>query len=126
MYEASGSAVGLDLAFAASPPAGRIVAVGHQHHPYTLDLRRFSLEERQLIGTNAHAFAADFPTAATMIAERREGWADVAPVALPLEDLVPEALTEMRDGTATRIKTLFDPTRTEPRPTATRGSSTRR
>ena len=40
-------------------------------------------------------------------------------MALPLEDLVRVALPEMRSGTSTRIKTLFDPTTTEARPADT-------
>jgi (R,R)-butanediol dehydrogenase/meso-butanediol dehydrogenase/diacetyl reductase len=119
VYEASGSTAGLDLAFAATPPGSRIVAVGLQHRPYSLDVRMLSLQERELIGTNAHAFAADFPAAAELVAAREEGWADIAPIAVPLEDLVPVALTEMRNGAADRIKTLVDPWAQETRATVT-------
>lgn len=115
-YETSGSAAGLDLAMAATPPGSRIVAVGLQHAPTELDLKSLTLQERELIGTNAHSFAADFLIAAEMVAGRTQGWSDVAPTVLPLDELVPTALQGMRAGGSERIKTLLDPWSTDPRP----------
>lgn len=117
VYEASGSEAGLRLALRGTPPGSRIVAIGIQKTPTTLDLSRTTLEEREIIGTNAHVFATDFPLAAELVASREEGWSDLAPTALPLEDLVPVAFGEMEDRTSSRIKTLLDPWIEAPRPT---------
>ncbi len=119
VYEATGSPAGFDAAFVIAPPGSRVVAVGLQHQTLPIDLLRMSLEERELIGTNAHAFAADFPTAADLVASRAGGWADIAPIALPLEELVPVAITEMGRGNAGRVKTLLDPWVDTVRPTDT-------
>lgn len=117
VYEASGSEAGFRLALRATPPGSRIVVIGIQKTPMTLDLSRTTLEEREIIGTNAHVFATDFPLAAELVAGREEGWSDLAPTALPLEDLVPVAFGEMEDRTSSRIKTLLDPWIEAPRPT---------
>jgi (R,R)-butanediol dehydrogenase / meso-butanediol dehydrogenase / diacetyl reductase len=53
--------------------------------------------------------AIDLPAAARNIAGRTEGWSDVAPVALPMSELVGRGIKPMVQGEAERIKTLIDP-----------------
>ena len=118
VYEATGSPAGLEFALQVSPQGSRVVVVGLQPRSTEIDLKQFTLDERELIGTNAHAFPADFPTAAELVAAR-DGWSDIAPVALPLEELVGVGLSEMSAGTSSRIKTLIDPWIGEPRQTQT-------
>lgn len=118
IYEATGSAGGLALAGQVSPPGSRVVIVGLQSQPTEIDLMQFTLQERELIGTNAHAYASDFAPAAELVAAR-ETWSDIAPIAIPLEDLVEVGLGEMTTGTSSRIKTLIDPWSDSQRPTST-------
>jgi (R,R)-butanediol dehydrogenase/meso-butanediol dehydrogenase/diacetyl reductase len=95
---------------------GRLVVVGHQPHPVTMDLKLVSMGEREVIGTMAHVFAADFPTAAAMIAADLGAWVELAPIVLPLGQVVESGLIPMAEGRAPQIKMLFDPTLDEPRP----------
>src|SRR5262249_33768376 len=81
-------------------PGGRIVVVGLQAEPRALDLRRLTLNEIELVGTNAHVCGADLPEALRLLAARGTTWNDVAPVVLPLEELAPEGLQPMAEGRA--------------------------
>jgi (R,R)-butanediol dehydrogenase/meso-butanediol dehydrogenase/diacetyl reductase len=119
VFEASGAAAGLDAAFAALPPGGRLVLVGMQKLPTTLDLRRSTLREHEVIGTNGMVADPDFRDALRLVAARTAGWADVAPTAWPLEEIVSGALQPMANGAAPAIKTLIDPAATRARPTGT-------
>lgn len=109
IYEVTGAGSGFDLLWSTLPAGTRLVVVGVQKEDRRLDLRRLTLQEQELVGTNAHRVAVDLPAAARLLASRREGWSDVAPWVFPLEDLVPEGLEPMVEGRAERIKTLFDP-----------------
>jgi (R,R)-butanediol dehydrogenase/meso-butanediol dehydrogenase/diacetyl reductase len=109
VYEVSGSQQGLELALACAPKGCRVVLVGLQGRPTELNLRDISIREIELVGTNAHAFVQDFPTALELLAARPAGWRDVAPVALSLDRLVDEGLEPLSTGQGTRIKTLIDP-----------------
>ncbi len=115
VYEVTGSEQGLCSALEVVVPGGRVVAIGLQKKPLTLDLMELTLQEKELLGTNAHAFPTAFPEAARLIASRPAGWHDIAPVALPLEQLATVALPAMRDGKSPQIKTLFDPWTPSPR-----------
>jgi (R,R)-butanediol dehydrogenase/meso-butanediol dehydrogenase/diacetyl reductase len=117
VYEVTGTPPGLELALGLAGPGTRVVLVGLQGAPVPVELRDISLREIELIGTNAHVFAADFAEAARLLASRPEGWSDVAPTALPLDDLVDAGLQPMNEGRPVSIKTLIDPWATEPRPT---------
>jgi len=117
VFEVSGSTAGLDTAFAIAPRGGRIVPAGFQKQPYALDVKRLTMDERELIGTVAHVAADDMPEALRLLAARSAGWSDVAPLAIPLERLHDDALQPLLEGTATRIKTLIDPHIAAPRPT---------
>lgn len=120
VYEVTGTAAGLEAALAAAEPAGaRIVLTGIHDRPRELDLRRVTLREVELIGANAHVWEVDLPEAVRLLASRREGWGDIAPVALPLEKLVEEGILPMVERRATRIKTLIDPWAETSRPTDT-------
>jgi (R,R)-butanediol dehydrogenase/meso-butanediol dehydrogenase/diacetyl reductase len=116
-YEVTGSAAGLELAGRAVPKGGCLVIVGLQERPQPLDLRSVALKELTIEGTNAHTFTADMPEAMRLLAVGAGVWSEVAPAALPLEDLVPEGLMPMLAGRSPRIKTLIDPWSTAPRPT---------
>ena len=116
-YEVTGVAEALQAALAIVEPRGRVVAVGLGAKPVPVDVRSLTLREVSLVGTNAHVFGADFAEAARLVGRRPGGWGDVAPVALPLDALVPRGLQPMVEGRAERIKTLIDPWATEVRPT---------
>ena len=116
-YEVTGVAAALQGALAVVEPRGRVVAVGLGAKPVPIDVRSLTLREVSLVGSNAHVFGADFEEAARLVGRRPGGWGDVAPMALPLHDLVALGLQPMVDGRAERIKTLIDPWATEVRPT---------
>ena len=109
VYEVSGTAAGLRSALAMHTKGARVVVVGLQEGDFTIGARRLSLEEQELIGTNAHVCGTDLPEAVRLLALRKEGWSDVAPVALALDDLVSEGLRPLAEGRSSRIKTLIDP-----------------
>jgi (R,R)-butanediol dehydrogenase/meso-butanediol dehydrogenase/diacetyl reductase len=119
VFEVSGRAASLDRALRTVRPGGRVVVVGIQEPPSTIDLRALTLREVTLLGTLAHCVAGDLPAALALLARRAEGWADVAPVAIPLEALVEDGLLPIAHGTSPRIKTLVDPRIREARPTST-------
>ena len=100
-------------------PGGRVVVVGLQEAPVAVDLRSLALREKELIGTLAHAFGADFGRAVEMLEAGGDVWRLLAPSVLPLEDLVTGGLEPMVAGGPTPIKTLFDPWIDAPRPTVT-------
>lgn len=116
-YEVTGSAAGLAAALGSIAKGGRAVVVGLHDEPRELDLRRVTVGELELMGTNAHVFEADLPEAVRVLATRQDSWADVAPTAVPLDELVEEALRPLAERRSTRIKTLVDPWAVERRPT---------
>ncbi|HSM46068.1 MAG TPA: alcohol dehydrogenase catalytic domain-containing protein [Acidimicrobiia bacterium] len=116
IYEVSGTAAGLGLAISLAVDGTRVVAVGLQDGATPIGMRRISLREIELVGSNSHVFAADFPEAVRLLSTR-ESWSDVAPVAILLDDLVGEGLQPMVEGRVTRIKTLIDPWTEHARPT---------
>lgn len=115
VYEVTGSAGALGELLAALLPGTRVVLVGLQNQPRELDLRRLTLSELELLGTNAHVCDADLPAAVRLLAARGDRWVDVAPVILPLDELVPEGILPMAESRSTRVKTLIDPWASEPR-----------
>jgi (R,R)-butanediol dehydrogenase/meso-butanediol dehydrogenase/diacetyl reductase len=119
IFEASGTAGGLEQAVRLAPRGGRIVAVGVQKAPPAVDMARVTLDELELIGTVAHVAASDFPEALRLMARRTDGWADVAPEVLPLEQVVDAGIRPLAEGTSERIKTLIDPRAEAPRPSRT-------
>jgi len=115
IYEATGTSAGLDLALAAAQRGTRVVLVGMQASSSEIELRRITLDEIELIGTNAHAFASDFPEGLGLLASRVGGWTDVAPLVIPLDDLVEEGIRPILEGRGRHIKTLIDPWADRPR-----------
>lgn len=98
---------------------GRLVVLGHQPQPVTVDFKLVSMGEREIIGVMAHVFAADFPRAAELIAADTEAWTGVAPTVYPLEQVVEVGLIAMSQGQSPQIKVLFDPGADVPRPLQT-------
>jgi (R,R)-butanediol dehydrogenase/meso-butanediol dehydrogenase/diacetyl reductase len=117
VYEVSGTPGGLATAFDLVPTGGRLVAVGVQAGAMEVPLRDVTLREFEVIGTNAHVCGTDLPHALGLLAGREAPWSDVAPVALALDDLVPEGLEPLASGRSERIKTLVDPWTAQTRPT---------
>ena len=109
IYEVTGSARVLDDAIDALLPGGRLVLVGLQIGPWSVDARHLTLSEVEFIGTNAHVCGADLPEALRLLVTRGGSWHDVAPTILPLEQLVDEGIRPMADGRGARVKTLIDP-----------------
>jgi (R,R)-butanediol dehydrogenase/meso-butanediol dehydrogenase/diacetyl reductase len=115
IFEASGTAAGLEEALRLAPRGGRIVAVGVQKAPPQVDMARVTLDELELIGTVAHVASVDIPEALRLLALREQGWADVAPDVLPLEQVVEAGIRPLAEGTSARVKTLIDPQAREAR-----------
>ncbi len=109
VLEASGRHSALESAFAVLPSGGRLVAVGIQHAPVEIDIRRLTITELEIIGTNAMVRAQDFDDALNLVAGRAVGWADVAPTVLTLEEIATEALPALAEGRSSAVKTLADP-----------------
>jgi (R,R)-butanediol dehydrogenase/meso-butanediol dehydrogenase/diacetyl reductase len=117
VFEVTGSASGLAGAMALAPRGARVVAVGLHDRPREIDVRALTLREVELVGTNAHIFAADLPAAVDLLGQRLEPWTDVAPVALGLDRLVTDGLVPLVEGRAGHIKTIVDPWIDGTRPT---------
>src|SRR5690606_33907560 len=74
VIESSGTGAGLAAAWSILPAGARLLVVGMQKAPVTLDLRRATLRENEIIGTNAMTRTPDFPEALDLLAARRQGW----------------------------------------------------
>ncbi|MFC5947456.1 zinc-binding dehydrogenase [Pseudonocardia lutea] len=109
VYEVSGTPAGLRTALGTVRRGGRVVLVGLQRPGTAPDdlLLDVSRTELELVGTNAHTFAADFTVAAELIA-RRGDWSLVAPRVHPLEAAA-TVVDALAHGGGTTIKELFDP-----------------
>ncbi len=122
IYEVTGTEAGLHSSLSVGERSGaRIVLAGLHDNPREIDLRRVTLREIEMIGTNAHVCATDLPEAVRLIALRAEGWGDIAPQAFPLEAVVEEAIIPIVERRSTRVKTLIDPWAAAARPTVTNG-----
>jgi len=119
IVEATGSAAAWGMVAATAPVGCRVVIAGLQDGPRSVDLRTLSQREHELIGTNAHHGDVDLPRALILLRGRREGWGDVAPVAVPLSEIVDRALLPLVERRAAAIKTLVDPWASAVRPTNT-------
>ena len=64
-----------------------------------------------MLGAVAHVCATDLPEALDLLAAG-DAWASIAPVVLPLADLVRAGLVPLRAGEPGQVKTLFDPSAT--------------
>lgn len=118
VYKSSGNPAGLARALELLPPGGRLVLVGLQKAAAELDLRRATLIELEIIGTNAMVRFQDFDQALRLVAARAEGWSDVAPDVLPLAGVAP-SLTALGTGQPGPVKILVDPKIVDRRPADT-------
>jgi (R,R)-butanediol dehydrogenase/meso-butanediol dehydrogenase/diacetyl reductase len=119
IYEVTGSEAGLRASLRIGEAMGaRIVVVGLHDEPRAIDLRRVTLREIELLGTNAHVCGTDLPQAVRLLA-RRGDWSDIAPQAFPLDDALDEGIVPIAERRSTRVKTLIDPWVSEPRATLT-------
>ena len=74
VYEVTGTDPGLRSALHVAERLGaRVVLVGLHEQPRQIDLRRITLREIELIGTNAHVCGTDLPEAARLLSERVGG-----------------------------------------------------
>lgn len=117
VFEVSGTDGGLKAALQAMAAGDRLVVVGLQEKARSLDLAKLALSEQELIGTKAMNVPHDLEEAVRLLAGRSEPWSDVAPIALPLEELVEEGLRPLAEARSGRVKTLIDPWVGTARPT---------
>jgi len=115
VFECTGRPDSLLRAIQLVSDGGRVVVVGHQPEPVAVDFREVALDELEIIGTQAHVFAQDFPGAVDLIAADRGAWAEVAPTVYPLDQVVEVGLIPMAKGESPQIKVLFDPSVDVPR-----------
>jgi (R,R)-butanediol dehydrogenase/meso-butanediol dehydrogenase/diacetyl reductase len=109
VFEVSGVRAVIDDALRALRRGGRLVVVGLHEEPIQIPMRRVAVEELEIIGAVAHVCATDLPEALVALADRQDGWSDVAPELLTLDELVPSGLQPLVDGRAPQIKALIDP-----------------
>lgn len=119
VYECTGIPPGIEAAVHTAIPGGRVVVVGLHKGQVAVDLLSVALQEKELIGTLAHVFGADFTRAVDLLEDESELWTAVAPTVLPLENLVDQGMRPMIDGFPTPIKTLLDPRIETTRPIVT-------
>lgn len=115
VYECTGIPAAVEAAVGLTSRGGRVVLVGLQKAPVAVDLLSVALQEKELIGTLAHVFAADFGHAIELLESETDLWARVAPEVLPLDELVEKGLRPMIEGGEAPIKTLLDPRIDQPR-----------
>ena len=116
VFECTATPGCLQLAVETVADNGRVVVVGHQQEPVAIPFKQVSFGEKELIGTMAQAFAADFAPAVDLVTRKPEVWEKVAPTVFPIEDFLSAGLIPMAERRATQIKTLFDPSLDQPRP----------
>jgi (R,R)-butanediol dehydrogenase / meso-butanediol dehydrogenase / diacetyl reductase len=109
VYECTGYPPAAQAAVGLVERGGRIVVVGLQQHLVPVDLLSVSLDEKELIGTLAHVLDADLGLAVDLLEDGAALWGQVAPVVIPLEEIVSTGLGPMIDGGETPIKVLLDP-----------------
>lgn len=116
VYECTGYPPAAQAAVAVVERGGRVVVVGLHRNPVPLNLLSVSLDEKELVGTLAHVLAADLGHAVDLLEEGAALWGQVAPVVIPLEEVVSAGLRPMIEGGETPIKLLLDPRIDRPRP----------
>ena len=107
VFEVTGRDNGLATAESVLIPGSRLVVVGMQKQPTEIHLRRLTLREHEIIGTNGLDIPSDLPTAVQLLAESPRLWSDVAPVVTSLESLVGAGLRSTHNPSP--IKTLTSP-----------------
>jgi (R,R)-butanediol dehydrogenase/meso-butanediol dehydrogenase/diacetyl reductase len=120
-FEASGSEPGLQRAIESLPAGGRLVVVGIQKRPVEMNLKELTIRELEFIGTNSTTASVDLPTALQLLAERTQGWSDVAPVVHPLSELADLLSGKIASGGG--VKVLLSPDAVAARPSVTQVDS---
>jgi (R,R)-butanediol dehydrogenase/meso-butanediol dehydrogenase/diacetyl reductase len=108
IFEATGAPGPLAAAIELAKGGGRVIVVGLQGSPRELDLVDLVVEEIEIIGTTAHVFRMDIPAALDLLHSRSEGWSDLAPRVLPLDEGA-QALATLGQGGSSHAKLLIDP-----------------
>ncbi|HEY5349938.1 MAG TPA: alcohol dehydrogenase catalytic domain-containing protein [Candidatus Lustribacter sp.] len=109
VFEVSGTQAGLDAAVAAVATAGRVVSVGIAKGAATYDARRVTLNEIEIVGSNALDVRTDVTRALELLALDHGVWSLVAPRAVPLSEAVDKGIGALSEGRASAIKVLIDP-----------------
>jgi (R,R)-butanediol dehydrogenase/meso-butanediol dehydrogenase/diacetyl reductase len=115
VYECTGYPPAAQAAVAVVERGGRVVVVGLHKEPVPVNLLSVSLDEKELLGTLAHVLDADLGHAIDLLEDGAALWEQVAPVVVPLEDVVSAGLQPMIEGGETPIKLLLDPRIDSPR-----------
>jgi (R,R)-butanediol dehydrogenase/meso-butanediol dehydrogenase/diacetyl reductase len=115
VYECTGYPPAAQAAVSVVERGGRVVVVGLHKNPVPVNLLSVSLDEKEVVGTLAHVLNADLGHAVDLLEDGAELWDRVAPVVVPLEDVVSAGLQPMIEGGETPIKLLLDPQIDSPR-----------
>jgi (R,R)-butanediol dehydrogenase/meso-butanediol dehydrogenase/diacetyl reductase len=109
IIEATGAPLAPAAAIGSIRRGGRVVLVGLQGQPRTIDLLAVALTEVEVIGTVAHVCDEDLPEAVAVL-ERQDLAERVVDRTLTLDELVPIGIAGLVEKTA-KGKFLVDPTR---------------
>jgi (R,R)-butanediol dehydrogenase/meso-butanediol dehydrogenase/diacetyl reductase len=107
VIEASGASSSPSLALAAARRGGRVLLVGLQGQPTTLDLHGLVLREVEVLSSNGHVCDLDLPQAISMLATSDLA-SRVLDRVITLEQLVPDGLLALAEG-RTHGKILVHP-----------------
>jgi len=99
VIEASGAASAPSLALSLVRRGGRVLLVGLQAAPGTLDLHDQVLREVSLLASNGHVCDIDLPEALTLLSTHDLA-TQVVDRVIPLERLVPEGLVALAERSA--------------------------
>ncbi len=97
VIEASGAATSPSLAIAAARRGGRVLLVGLQGQPVSLDLHDLVLREVEVLSSNGHVCDLDLPQAISMLATSDLA-SRVLDRVIALERLVPDGLLALAEG----------------------------
>lgn len=116
VFEVTGAAAVLEALLEERLLGTRIVTVGLQDGALPVAFRPLALRENEVIGTNALVRSVDLPLALRLLSDGGFDWTLIAPVVLPLDELVAAGLEPLASGGPRPIKTLIDPWASERRP----------
>jgi threonine dehydrogenase-like Zn-dependent dehydrogenase len=96
VIEATGSAAGLESALSIVRPGGRVLMVGLQHAPPTIDFVALTVNEVELLTSQAHVLATDLPEAIRLLSAQTIS-EHVVDRVVDLERVVADGLQAMVD-----------------------------
>jgi (R,R)-butanediol dehydrogenase/meso-butanediol dehydrogenase/diacetyl reductase len=99
VIEATGTAAGLQAALSIVRPGGRVLIVGLQHAPPAIDFVRLTVNEVELLTSQAHVCATDLPEAVELLTAQPLSEIVVDKV-IDLERVVEDGLEAMAAGRA--------------------------